>query len=94
MDESGDSYAPGSPEHTLLYRVVREQLEPFLDRARLRERPAPHFVEQELRAFLQCGVLAHGFLRLHCDDCGHDLKSPANGVIDRMLVLGPREKPA
>ncbi len=21
---------------------------------------------------MRCGVLAHGFLRLHCDDCGHD----------------------
>ncbi len=21
---------------------------------------------------LRCGVLAHGFLRLHCDECGHD----------------------
>ena len=21
---------------------------------------------------LRCGVLAHGFLRRHCDDCGHD----------------------
>ena len=23
-------------------------------------------------AFLGCGILAHGFLRLRCDDCGHD----------------------
>ena len=23
-------------------------------------------------AFLECGILAHGFLRLHCGDCGHD----------------------
>jgi hypothetical protein len=51
-EESGPSYAPRSPEQTLLHRVVREQLEPFLARARARERPAPHFVEQELRAFV------------------------------------------
>jgi hypothetical protein len=30
------------------------------------------FIEQELRAYLRCGILAHGFLRLRCDDCGHD----------------------
>ncbi len=72
MDQAGDSYTPHSPEQTLLHRVVREQLEPFLSRARARERPVPHFVEQELRAFLRCGILAHGFLRLRCDDCGHD----------------------
>lgn len=23
-------------------------------------------------AFLECGILAHGFLRLRCGDCGHD----------------------
>ena len=23
-------------------------------------------------AFLKCGILAHGFLRLRCGDCGHD----------------------
>jgi hypothetical protein len=36
----------------------------------------PHFVEQELRALLRCGILAHGFLRLHCDDCGRDRLVP------------------
>jgi hypothetical protein len=30
------------------------------------------FVEREIRAYLDCGVLANGFLRVHCDDCGHD----------------------
>jgi hypothetical protein len=23
-------------------------------------------------AFLECGILAHGFLRLRCGECGHD----------------------
>ncbi|PYV31389.1 MAG: hypothetical protein DMG09_25950 [Acidobacteria bacterium] len=32
----------------------------------------PRFVERELRSFLECGVLAHGFLRVHCDACGRD----------------------
>jgi len=36
----------------------------------------PRFVEQEFRAFLRCGILAHGFLRLHCDDCGFDRLVP------------------
>jgi hypothetical protein len=52
-EDSGDRYTPRSAEHTLLHRVVCEQLEPFLARARARERPAPHFVEQELRSFLR-----------------------------------------
>ena len=32
----------------------------------------PQFVRDEFDAFLDCGILAHGFLRLRCDDCGHD----------------------
>ena len=34
--------------------------------------PVARFVEREVRRYLECGVLAHGFLRVHCDDCGHD----------------------
>jgi hypothetical protein len=32
----------------------------------------PPFVKDEFDAFLECGILAHGFLRLRCGDCGHD----------------------
>jgi len=65
-------YERHEAEKTLLHRVIREQLEGFLASAARREQPTPRFVEQELRAFLRCGVLAHGFLRVHCDACGHD----------------------
>ncbi len=65
-------YERHEPEKTLLHEVVREQLEGFLASSVHRDQAPPRFVEQELRSFLRCGVLAHGFLRLHCDDCGHD----------------------
>jgi hypothetical protein len=52
--------------------VVQRELASFLARAHARERPLPRFVERELRGFLGCGVLAHGFVRVHCDACGHD----------------------
>jgi hypothetical protein len=32
----------------------------------------PKFVEQELREFLRCGVLPHGFARLRCGDCAFE----------------------
>jgi Transposase zinc-binding domain len=32
----------------------------------------PQFVKDEFDAFLECGILAHGFLRLRRGDCGHD----------------------
>jgi hypothetical protein len=60
------------PEQTLLYQVIAEELESFVTNARERGEPVARFVERELRTYLECGVLAHGFLRVHCDDCGHD----------------------
>ncbi len=62
-------YERHRPEETELHSVVREQLETFLARARERDRAVPGFIEKELRAYLECGILAHGFLRLHCDEC-------------------------
>src|SRR6266581_3812120 len=67
-----DGYRPRNAETTLLYRVVAEQLETFLARQQERDRPVPPFVEKEFRAFLDCGILERGFLRLHCESCGHD----------------------
>jgi len=55
---------------------VRSELETFLARAAARERVVPRFVARELEAFLRCGVLAHGFVRVHCDACGLDRAVP------------------
>ena len=46
----------------------------FLARTRHDETRAalPRFVERELLRFLECGVLAHGFARVHCSSCGQD----------------------
>ena len=57
------SYQPRHPEQSLLYTVVADYLETFLARQAERDRPVPRFVEQEFRSFLDCGVLALGFLR-------------------------------
>ena len=33
---------------------------------------APAAIEREFRRYLACGILAHGFARARCADCGHD----------------------
>ena len=33
----------------------------------------PSYVRDEFDAYLQCGILAHGFLRLGCDTCKHKM---------------------
>ena len=44
---------------------------PALDRDPLRASP-PRFVERELRAYRDCGILAKGFARVHCSGGGKD----------------------
>ena len=34
--------------------------------------PVPGYVERDLRKFLECGILAHGFARGCCEKCGQD----------------------
>ena len=65
-------YTRRRPEESVLYGVVRDETETFLLRAGERERPAPRFVERELRSYLECGILAHGFVRVRCGACGCD----------------------
>jgi hypothetical protein len=56
------------PETTVLWRLLAEHLESFVRLAA----GLPRFVVRELRAFLRCGILAHGFCRVHCAACGSD----------------------
>ena len=74
--ETAASYLPRHPEESVLYGVVAEQLETFLERQDLRGRLVPRFVERELRSFLDCGILAKGFLRVHCHACRQDRVVP------------------
>ena len=67
-------YTPGRPEDTPLYTIVRDNLDDFLEHvdaeytARL-----PKYVVDEFRQYLACGQLEGGFIRCHCDGCGHDV---------------------
>ncbi len=66
-------YERRRPEETVLHRVVREHLETFLAQVESRTGTGlPGFVKDEFEAFLECGILAHGFLRVRCADCAHE----------------------
>jgi hypothetical protein len=67
-------YAARRPTETVLYGIVRDHLETFLAHAReTYDRGLPKYVEHAFRAYLECGVFAHGFIRFHCDGCRRDL---------------------
>ncbi len=69
------AYTPRDPSTTVLYQVVADHLETFL--ATIDADPTakglPQFVKDEFYAYLQCGILAYGFLRLGCDTCPHKM---------------------
>jgi len=75
LEASPPAYVPRDPSQTVLYHVVADHLETFLASldADPDARGLPAYVERELYDYLQCGVLAHGFLRLGCDTCHKEL---------------------
>jgi hypothetical protein len=71
----GARHARRQPENTVLYGVVRDHLPTFLELARDRSEGGfgyPRYVEREFEKFLACGLLCHGFVRVHCGNCGDD----------------------
>ncbi|MGH7332126.1 MAG: transposase zinc-binding domain-containing protein, partial [Candidatus Rokuibacteriota bacterium] len=78
MGLDSPSYPPRTPEHGVLYTVVRAHLECFQRAAAERTDGIglPRFVEDEFRQFLTCGILEHGVARLRCDGCGLDRLLP------------------
>src|SRR6266571_4084550 len=69
------TYEPRNPSRTVLYKVVADHLETFLAScdADSDATGLPAYVEREFYDYLQCGILAHGFLRLGCDTCHKEL---------------------
>src|SRR5918996_4159419 len=66
-------YERRRPEETILYQLVQQNLESFLAQVETESGSGlPEFVKDEFDAFLACGILAHGFLRLRCSECGHE----------------------
>ena len=80
MDAAAKHIAPQAqryqrrrPEKTLWYRTVQSHFETWLALSTGQDDASPPaHVEQAFRRYLECGILAHGFARAHCDECGHD----------------------
>lgn len=72
---SRPTYRPRRPTATPLYPVVQHHIETFLTQAAESDPLAygvPVWVERDFRAYLRCGILAYGFARARCGDCGHE----------------------
>lgn len=67
-----DDTSPLDPERGALHRILREHLATFLAEREDAGTPLPKFVVKELRAYLDCGVLAKGCAHFRCEGCGLD----------------------
>ena len=71
LHASPPGYVPRDPRQTVLSHMVADHLETLL--ASLDADPhaqgLPAYVHREFDDSVQCGMLAHGFLRLGCDTC-------------------------
>jgi hypothetical protein len=66
-------YERHRPEQTTLVRLVQQHAASFIAHTEASTAAElPRFINDEFEAFLECGILAHGFLRLRCGECGHD----------------------
>ncbi|MDH3505238.1 MAG: hypothetical protein OEM58_12020 [Nitrospirota bacterium] len=62
-------YERRRPEGTILYQVIQNYVDTFFAQVEQETGTGlPQFVKDEFEAFLECGILAHGFLRLRCGD--------------------------
>lgn len=68
------TYKRHEPEKTVLYKAMADNLETWISQREAEgKNPLPTFVENELRAFLDCGILESGFSLVSCDSCSHVL---------------------
>jgi hypothetical protein len=65
-------YERRRPERTVLYQVVTSHWADFVEHTEAQGRPLPRFVHREVEAYLRCGILEHGLLRLGCPACGFE----------------------
>ena len=67
-------YFPRNPRSTALYQAIQQHR--YAAFAALADTCLPAYVERHFDAFLRCGILEYGFLRLRCDECCQDLLVP------------------
>ena len=57
------------PEATLLFQIVAEHYPVFRVERAAEGKPLPRYVDEEFEAYLKCGRLEEGFLRVRCESC-------------------------
>ena len=79
-------YERRRPDKTPLHKIASEHLESWLEWRDQAERPVPGYVEEELRGYLECGLLCFSLRPAGLYDVPH-------GIRRGILLQGPRRLP-
>ena len=63
------TYERHRPEQTLLYQLIEKHYPALVEQLECQGKNLPAHVHREFEAYLKCGRLEHGFLRVRCDTC-------------------------
>ena len=63
------AYERHQPEQTLLYQLVEAHYPALVDQLAQQGKSLPDHVHRDFEAYLKCGRLEYGFLRVRCDKC-------------------------
>ena len=81
LKRNGGTYRQRSPKETIFHQVIEENFPKFL--SKLEEQgdevvraKLPDHVEAEFDAYLKCGILENGFVKMSCEDCKATLLVP------------------
>ncbi len=70
--ETGVGYKRHQPELALLYQIIETYYPEFFDYMECQGKTLPSHIKKEFKAYLNCGKLEQGFLRVRCEDCHHE----------------------
>ena len=65
-------YQSRRPERTVPYQLIQQHAKSWLAQAEAKGDSIPRYIEKGFSRFMDCGILAKGFERVRCDDCGDD----------------------
>jgi hypothetical protein len=63
------TYERYRPDHTLLYQLIEKHFPALVEQLDAQGRSLPTHVHREFEAYLKCGRLENGFLRVRCATC-------------------------
>lgn len=69
MQSPSHIYTRREPRNSVLYQTLAAHVDNYFAEFSSQAQHVPKFVEAEFEAFLKCGILYHGFVRVGCGEC-------------------------